>query len=481
MNQPLPNHAARRTTRRLDFGADSIALRRLLRHLVSAAFRVDAYGTVREAHFPEMRAPDVWLHSTPSDRPHIADVIFDDDADATAMRLNLEQLFDDFLPEELTIAQLPERTTSHGTEYRLEYVVERQQAVVDSLLILVHADDSTTDAAQKARADAEFRHVTEKLMENPEASRGFFGETEWLMEQVVGADDAGALKRHLHTLKGNFGCFGFDSLAEQVHQVEDLLVSQAAHSVAEDVAAVERTWQAQCAMYGPMFSAGDNDQIIVSRMEYEELVMNLMMQTDYAELLGHAQRWSLDPISSVFARLSMQARRVASLTNRHVEIVNDHNFVRLPGGGLRALWSSLVHIAVNAVVHGIESPDERVEAGKPVSGTFRMHAELTDDDLRIEFADDGRGINWDALRARAEHAGLPATSHDDLVRALFASGITTAGETSIVAGRGVGTAAVWAEVEALGGAIDVTSEPGVGTTFTIAIPLARLATMGLVS
>lgn len=482
MNRPLNSRPKTTTaTRRLDFGADSISLRRLLRHLVAGAYRVDANGTAIEAHFPNGHVPKAWSASSPGRRPHIADLLFDDDADATVMRMNLEQLFEDFLPEELTLEQLPDTARCGDRTYHLEYVVERQRGVIEALVVFARTPSETNDAAEQAREDAEFRQVTETLMANPEATRGFFGETQWLMEQLEAAEDDDALKRHLHTLKGTFGCFGFESLAEKVHDVEDRLIAGDADTVASDVAAIERAWDVQRDVYGPMFAAGGDDEIIVSREEYEDLVMNLMMQTDYAELLGLAQRWALDPISAVFARLGMQVKRVSSLLNRHVEVVSEHNLVRLPGGGLQPLWSSLVHVAVNAVTHGIEPPDERLANGKSATGTFRMTAEMDDDVLRVSLADDGRGIDWAAIEAKAQNAGLAYASHDDLVRALFTTGISTASETSMVAGRGVGTSAVWAATEELGGTVAVTSTPGEGTTFVVEVPLARLATMGLVS
>jgi len=120
----------------------------------------------------------------------------------------------------------------------------------------------------------------------------------------------------------------------------------------------------------------------------------------------------------------------------------------------------------NAVDHGLESPDERIAAGKPEAGRLQLVARYTNDALVIEVVDDGRGIVWDRVREKAEAAGLPSATEHDLVKALFSDGVSTADEVSETSGRGVGLAAVDSVVRELGGEIAVQSELGKGTRFT---------------
>ncbi|MEO8553944.1 MAG: ATP-binding protein, partial [Kofleriaceae bacterium] len=88
----------------------------------------------------------------------------------------------------------------------------------------------------------------------------------------------------------------------------------------------------------------------------------------------------------------------------------------------------------------------------------------------ITLADDGRGIDWEAIRAKAEREGLPTATREDLIAALFADGLSTRDQASEVSGRGVGLGALRAAVAALGGTVDVASTPGAGTRFELRFP-----------
>ena len=249
----------------------------------------------------------------------------------------------------------------------------------------------------------------------------------------------------------------------------------------EVVDVVRRKWEDQEDRYGAMFASRADQEVVVSRTEYEEIVMLCMVQAAHTELLGQVQRWAMDPISRVFARLAMQAKQSASHMGKLINVQIEHNDVRLPATGMQGLWASLVHLVRNALDHGIEPPSVRKSLGKPESGRFTMRAEMTDDNIVLTFEDDGQGIDWNAVARRAQEQGLAAQSEQDLKNALFASGVSTVLSVGTNAGRGIGTSAFQQATQDLGGTVEVASVPGQGTTFTLNIPLASLATMGLVS
>jgi two-component system chemotaxis sensor kinase CheA len=136
----------------------------------------------------------------------------------------------------------------------------------------------------------------------------------------------------------------------------------------------------------------------------------------------------------------------------------------------------------NALDHGIEPADQRRAAGKPEAGRIALRAHVVDGLVTIEIADDGRGIDWDGVRVKARAADLPADTHEDLVRALFTDGVSTASTVSETSGRGVGLAAVLAAVIEAHGRVEVHSEATRGTRFVFAFtppsaaPRARRAT-----
>jgi two-component system, chemotaxis family, sensor kinase CheA len=129
-----------------------------------------------------------------------------------------------------------------------------------------------------------------------------------------------------------------------------------------------------------------------------------------------------------------------------------------------------VHAVRNAVDHGIDGPRARVLAGKPERATLSFAASRSHGSLILSFSDDGGGIDWDLVRARARARGMPATSPSDLQEALLTDGFSTRREVTDTAGRGIGMAALRAAVTSLGGTLEIESRPGEGTTLRCRFP-----------
>ena len=271
-------------------------------------------------------------------------------------------------------------------------------------------------------------------------------------------------------------------MAALAHAAEEAIVAGSDDPVGKRrIANLDRAWRDKASSFSRVFGSSSKQEVMLDRTEYEEFCMSLMCQTDHAQLLGEAQRWSMLPISRVFARLSMQMERVAGVLGKRVRTVSEPNGVRLPNTGLQELWASMVHVVRNSADHGFEGPELREGTGKDPIGTFTLKAETTDDDLVLVAGDDGIGIDWERVRTRAKEMGLPSDTHEQLADALFFSGLSTRKNVDANSGRGAGTSALKAAVEHLSGSIHVMSTRGQGTTFTIRIPLASLATLGLVS
>jgi len=134
-------------------------------------------------------------------------------------------------------------------------------------------------------------------------------------------------------------------------------------------------------------------------------------------------------------------------------------------------WSAFIHVLRNAIDHGIEPPDEREALGKPRAGRLALRAGHAGDQVVIEIGDDGRGIDWKAVSARAQDLGRPADSEEQLRDALFSGGISTREAVSEISGRGAGMAACKAACDALGGRIQVATQIGQGTTFRFIFPV----------
>jgi len=169
------------------------------------------------------------------------------------------------------------------------------------------------------------------------------------------------------------------------------------------------------------------------------------------------------PLSSITGTLPRAVRDLAATQGKRVELAITGAETQLDRVILDGISESISHLLSNAVVHGIETPAERLGAGKPESGRIELHGDQRGSLVAIEVSDDGRGVARELIGSE-DGAGALA---DTLTRA----GFSTAEEVTEVAGRGVGLDAVKSHVESLGGGLEVMSEPGGGTTVTMLLPL----------
>ncbi|QLC24311.1 chemotaxis protein CheA [Parasphingopyxis algicola] len=182
-------------------------------------------------------------------------------------------------------------------------------------------------------------------------------------------------------------------------------------------------------------------------------------------------------IESLFAALPRLVRDLSAELGKSVQLEIDGADVELDREMIEMLRDPLTHIVRNALDHGIETPDQRTEAGKPHDGVLRIGARQSGNQIQIRVADDGRGIDPQKLRKRAIDSGSIATdtangmSDAELLDLVFQPGVSTADAISTVSGRGVGMDIVRSNVERIGGTIDVESSVGEGTTLSLLVPL----------
>jgi chemotaxis protein histidine kinase CheA len=170
------------------------------------------------------------------------------------------------------------------------------------------------------------------------------------------------------------------------------------------------------------------------------------------------------PLNSIVGPLPRMLRDLAAAAGKEAELVVTGAETLLDRVILESLADLLVHVLRNAVGHGLETPSERVLAGKPPRGRVELRAEQHGQFIEIAISDDGRGVAPVALAAAREGGSL--------VDVLTRPGYSTAGEVSSLSGRGVGLDVVKTRTESFGGSLDVRSEPGVGTTIVLVLPLA---------
>ena len=181
------------------------------------------------------------------------------------------------------------------------------------------------------------------------------------------------------------------------------------------------------------------------------------------------------PVRRVLAAFPRLVRDVAAATGKDVRFVAEGAEVELDKQVLDGVADALKHLVINAVDHGCESPADRIAAGKPAEATVTVSARSAGGTVVLDVTDDGAGIDGAAVRRVAIERGLiPADSTvagPALLALLFAPAMSTTTTVTETSGRGVGLDVVHTAVEDLGGAVEVRTEPGVGTTFSLTLPL----------
>jgi len=219
--------------------------------------------------------------------------------------------------------------------------------------------------------------------------------------------------------------------------------------------------------------AGTGDEIASSVRGLRELVEG--HRGGMALVRDGAMGLAMVPVRRVFAALPRILRDVAAATGKDVRLATSGEDVELDKQVLDGIADALKHLVINAVDHGCEDAVTRIAAGKPEQAVVTVSARSVGGTVVIEVADDGAGVDEDAVRGKAVELGLVAAdsvlSGPPLLNLLFTPAFSTSAVVTETSGRGVGLDVVRDAVEELGGAVEVRSEPGVGTSFVLTLPI----------
>ncbi len=217
---------------------------------------------------------------------------------------------------------------------------------------------------------------------------------------------------------------------------------------------------------------------IVSGFESAELREALDQTASLtAELQDEVMKTRMVPVEHVFNRFPRMMRDLAKSQGKDVKFAIEGKEIELDRTILDEISDPLIHMLRNAVDHGIDVPEKRLEKGKPAQGTIRLSAYRDRNYIAIEVDDDGEGMDTEETFDRALHKGLigederSQLSNDDILRIISIPGFSMSDKVSGVSGRGVGMDAVKSKAESLGGFVIVETNPGVGTRITLKLPL----------
>lgn len=201
------------------------------------------------------------------------------------------------------------------------------------------------------------------------------------------------------------------------------------------------------------------------------------------ELQDLSMSMRMVPLKPTFQKMARLVRDLAHKSGKQVEFRSHGEDTEIDRNMVDVLADPLVHMMRNAVDHGIEFPTDRERAGKPGSGTVELSAYNEGGNIVVQLKDDGRGLNRDKIVAKAVARGLiesdKGMTDGDVYNLIFEAGFSTAEQVTEVSGRGVGMDVVRRSIQSLHGRIEIQSEMGRGTVFTVKLPLTLAVTDGM--
>ena len=202
---------------------------------------------------------------------------------------------------------------------------------------------------------------------------------------------------------------------------------------------------------------------------------NAALERISRDLQEQVMRVRMVPVEGTFNRFRRVVRDMAFEQGKKIELRMSGTATELDKNVIEQIGDPLKHMIRNSIDHGIETPQERKAKGKPETGTIWLRAYQREGNIFIEITDDGRGINKEKILAKAREKGMASQdktyADEEIYQFMFAPGLSTAEKVTELSGRGVGMDVVKKNIEGLRGTVEVKSEEGTGSTFTVKLPL----------
>ena len=304
------------------------------------------------------------------------------------------------------------------------------------------------------------------------------------LEQQLGSFDfnLGELSRTVTRLKEQLRSLEIETEAQILHRHED----EGGHRSEFDPLELDRYSSIQ--QFSRALAETANDvasiqQLLENQAKDTQTLLQQQART-ITELQNGLMRTRMVPFQRHVQRLARIVRQAASDTGKRAELIVEGASGELDRQVLERMLPPFEHMLRNAVVHGIEKPEERVRAGKPEVGRIVLELHREGAEVMVRLVDDGGGMNLKAIRAKGQALGLIAQgqviSDEDAMQLILEPGFSTAGAITQQAGRGVGMDVVATEIKRLGGALHMETKAGEGTVFTIRLPFTLAISHALV-
>lgn len=439
-----------------------------------------------------------------------AEVFFsDDNTKAALLRSVISSVLtekDEFVRENM-LSLLPAEIQQN------ELILKAEYKILEDEKFMVILTDVTQEKRMAAMLEKERLHL-ELIVLAVSDSRNFFDTIEGFREFLAQLPKelnitttphalAKMLYREIHTYKGLLSQFSFPTTPKFLHivesqlsellalgdaltakQIADVILSENLSKPFEnDLAIISKT-------LGDDFLANGESVVLSCRqaLQMEKLAVRLLrgesVDTSVAEicsLLNEISQLRKVSFRDILMGFNGVVQQVAQRMDKEVApiVVKGGSDIWIDPHNYQAFLRSLVHVFRNTVAHGIEHPEARWEAEKDEVGNITCYVAIVGDAIKLTIADDGAGINLDALREKIIATGayssdeVHALTDDDVAKFIFMDNMSTQQEVTELAGRGIGLAAVKNEIQNIGGKVVVKTVPGEGTQFVFTLPLQQ--------
>ncbi|HEX2957016.1 MAG TPA: ATP-binding protein, partial [Chitinispirillaceae bacterium] len=311
-------------------------------------------------------------------------------------------------------------------------------------------------------------------------------------EYIVTKDHIDSMYRHVHTIKGNAGSYGFEFMSAIAHKAEDMLEElrepvrmrrgDSLGLIAEYLMKMDEAMEDIHQKIKLVF--GKDDEITVRIPEHRILEIQKIcreletkiVDKSFKPLFVECMMLTWKPLKTITRKYLKIIQKAVRKQHKNIEFEVVDEMTLYPPDELISIDDALIHLMRNAVDHGIEEPEVREEMNKGV-GRIKLEYEKNNSQKIIRISDDGRGIDTEKLVEKSLQKSIikaddvTKMDENDKLMLMFHAGISTADKITDTSGRGIGMYVVKKKVEGLGGKIEISTTLGKGTTFTIILPV----------
>lgn len=454
-------------------------IREILDHVATGFLLVDRTGTILPGYSKSCHR--LLSFDTELAGQKLWDALGLDENERFSYELGFEQIIEDFFPEETALGQLQERVDLEGKVLRISGSVIRDDAQQIDKLLFTLSDITQQIEAERER---ETSRVLLEILRQRDPFEAFLQDTKVKIElgrKAVALGDEHYTRRVIHTIKGNAGSYGLTHVMQTCHDVESReVITQ------EDLLEIEESLRGFLQEHHAVLDIRyEDNRTQVYEIEATELqaLESLARQSSdpqtSATILAWVKHARLCPASALLGPLDNFMTQIAQRLEKEIEFEVQGGDVLVDAELIRPVVMSLTHLLRNAADHGIEHASERFD--KPPRGHIALRFEDRGTAHHISVADDGRGIDTNQLAQCALANGILDVSEvqqrtsEQLLELIYLDGLSTVSLATEISGRGVGMSAIRAEAERCGGHIEIETDQGKGTVFTLILPKHQVA------